>query len=85
MFNTKVTVMSLMDLSHVVTEHSEVTEGWCFITDIAAVLQQILIGLLDLITTETNLELSLKMSISEHPVSQLLVWQNGIRKDHLQK
>lgn len=83
MFNTKIAVMSLMHLPHVVTECSKVTERCRFITDIASILQQILVGLFDFIATEPDLELSLKLSISEHPVAKLLVGQDGVREDHL--
>lgn len=83
MFNAQITVMSLMHLSHMVTERRKVPERWCFITYIATVFQKKLICLFYLVATEPDLELSLKLPVSKHPVAEILIGQDRLRKDHL--
>lgn len=84
MFDTKITVMSLVNLPHVVTKNGKVTERWQCITYVASVLQEVFISLLDLIATEPNFELPLKLPVSKHPIAKLFVRQNCFCKDHLE-
>lgn len=84
MFYAQITIVSLMDLPHVVTESWKVAEWRRFITDITTVFEKILIGLFDLIAAKPDLELSLKLPISEHPVAKLLIKQDRVRKNHLE-
>lgn len=71
-----------MDFPHVVTEHGECTKWWYFITDLAAVLQECLVSLLDLLAAEPDLELSLKQAVGENPVAKLLIRLDCIRKNN---
>ena len=60
MFNAEITKVSFMDFSHVITQHRESPKWWYLVTDFATVLQQELVGLLDVLTAEPDLVLPLK-------------------------
>lgn len=83
MFNTKVTEISLMDLSHMVTQHIECTEGWYIIAELTPVFQQKFISLFYFFTTEPYLELPFKKFIGEHLVTDFFIWLYGITKNDL--
>lgn len=83
MFNTEITKVSLMDLPHMVTQHTESTKWWYLVADLAAVFKQPLISLLYFLVTEPNLILPLEEAVGEHPVAELFIGLDGIRKYNL--
>lgn len=83
MLNTEVTVISLVDFPHMVTERTEAAERRKLLTQPATVLKEVLIGMLDLLGAEADLVLTLEQFVSEHLVAELLIRMDGIREHHL--
>lgn len=78
MYNTEVTVISLMDPPDMVIQHSKSTKWWIFITDFTAMFQQLFICTFYFFIPESNLVLPLKESVTKYSVTKLFIGLDGI-------